>query len=225
MVEENNTESTPLRAALYIDGFNIYHPLHEFGEPFLKWLNIWKLGETIIPSLSQRLVIVKYFSALRPDRGGSKDRHNAYMNALVASGVIVQRGHYVTQPRKCNDCGMTSEENSEKQTDINMALASVTDAQDDLFDVGYLITADSDHAASFRVLKERHPDKRFVSVLPPERPSSERIMQHADTKIHLNKLHIEKCLFPAFVKGGKGFIKRPSEYDPPNWWVPPNERR
>ncbi|SLN77045.1 NYN domain-containing protein [Ruegeria meonggei] len=224
MGEENNTEKNKLRAALYVDGFNIYHPLHEFDEPFLKWLDLRALGEMIIPSRSQHLVITKYFSALRPDMGGSKNRHNAYINALSARDVYVERGHYVTQPRKCNDCGMSREENSEKQTDINMALAAVMDAQDDLFDVGYLLTADSDHAASFRVLRQRFPQKRLVSVLPPDRPSSDKIMQYADAKIHLNKLHIEKCLFPGFVNGKKGIIRRPAAYDPPEWWVPPHLR-
>ncbi len=25
------------RAALYVDGFNFYHPIHENNQPFLKW--------------------------------------------------------------------------------------------------------------------------------------------------------------------------------------------
>ncbi len=213
-----------LRAGLYVDGFNIYHPLKEAGEPFLKWLNLWRLGEIIIPSRSETLALVRYFSAKRPDRGGSRDRHNTYINALRAVGVHYVPGHYVAEPIRCGYCGDHSERPIEKQTDINMALRILTDAQDGLVDHVYMLTADSDHAATARVLKERVPGVKLTSVAPPNRPVSSKIMGFADARINLTRLHIERSVLPPFVRGKTGFIRRPRDYDPPEGWVHPDKQ-
>ena len=223
--ELKDQENPPrLRAGLYVDGFNIYHPLHESGEPFLKWLNLWRLGEVIIPSRSETLALVKYFSAKRPDRGGSRDRHNAYINALRAKGVDYIPGHYVAEPRKCEHCSIHSEMRVEKQTDINMALDILNDAQDGEVDHVYMLTADSDHAATARVLKKRVPRVLLTSVVPPNRPVSSKIMEFADARINLTRMHIERSVLPPFVRGKTGFIRRPANYNPPVGWVHPDKR-
>lgn len=212
---DSNNETEILRAAWYVDGFNIYHALAEMDDKSLKWLDLSRLAKLLVPQKTEEVTLVRYFSALRPDRGGTKARHNSYMNALRASGVTITRGHYVHAPQACVTCGHVDEIPSEKQTDINMALAVLCDAQDDLFDVAYLLTADSDHAATFRVLKERFPQKGAVSVLPPDRPESKKIMSNADRKISINRSHLENCRFPMAVRGSTGWIRRPREYDPP----------
>lgn len=212
---DNGNKQTKVRAALYVDGFNLYHPILETGQPHLKWLNLWALGELIIPSRSQALVAVKFFTALRPDSNGSKTRHNTYMNALRAVGVQCVEGHYMKEPRRCDYCSMEDERNAEKQTDINMALSAVLDGMDNLYDHAYLLTSDTDHASTFRFLKERSTDKVVTSVLPPNKSPSQKIMQYANGKIQLTENHLERCLFGPAVPGSKGWIRRPRDYDPP----------
>jgi hypothetical protein len=78
-----------LLAAVYIDGFNLYHPIHEFGEPFLKWINLWRLSELMCERHDTRLVKVVFCTAVQDDEG-KRDRHNTYNAALRAMGVTVQ---------------------------------------------------------------------------------------------------------------------------------------
>ncbi len=48
------------RAALYIDGFNLYHPIHDKGESHLKWANLWMLGEIFCRPNALNLVKVVF---------------------------------------------------------------------------------------------------------------------------------------------------------------------
>ena len=224
---EDSVDNPPaglLRVGFYVDGFNLYHPLNEMKRPYLKWLDLMTLAETVIRQKTQFVAKVGYYSALRPDRNGSRNRHNAYMNALVARGVGVVRGHYIDSPRECEDCRHQWNVPSEKQTDINMALAAVCDASDGQVDAIYLLTADSDHAATFRVLRERFPDMELVSVVPPGRSASEQVMRNASRKVILTEELIDRCVMAGMVMGQRGPIRRPDDYKPPVGWIPFNER-
>lgn len=64
---ENQGPSDPPRAAVYIDGFNLYHPIHEFGEDFLKWIDLWRLGELICHRHGTRLVKTVFCTAVPKD--------------------------------------------------------------------------------------------------------------------------------------------------------------
>lgn len=225
----SNTEkcqepNSKTRAALYVDGFNLYHPINDWNEPYLKWINLWKLAETIIPSLNERVVLVKYFTAKRNNSEDGAARHTTYINAMKALGVTTVLGHYIVEPKECWNCGHQSQKKTEKQTDINLALNVTFDAVDDLYDHAYLLSADSDQAATARILKKRFPDKLLTSVAPPGRPVSEKVMNFADSKILLNRGHIERIVMPMYVQGKIGLIRRPSTYDPPPEWVHPDKR-
>ncbi|GGC38011.1 hypothetical protein GCM10011371_26780 [Novosphingobium marinum] len=67
------------RAALYIDGFNLYHPIHRMGAVWnhLKWANLWKLGENLAQKQGQRLVKVLFCTAVPSTRQdpGKRQRH------------------------------------------------------------------------------------------------------------------------------------------------------
>lgn len=80
-MESSQEGLSQIRAALYIDGFNLYHAIDDLKEPFLKWVNYWKIGETIIPSKSQRLVAVTYCTAFYPGDSGKKWRHEQVIGA------------------------------------------------------------------------------------------------------------------------------------------------
>ncbi len=38
----------PRRTLTYIDGFNLYHATDDLKEPALKWVDLWKLSETLM---------------------------------------------------------------------------------------------------------------------------------------------------------------------------------
>jgi hypothetical protein len=215
-----------LRVALYVDGFNLYHALEKLNQPHLKWLNLWALGERLLTRGQHRLVRVFYASAKKDDNPEKSERHQEYINALKSVNVEVCLGHFLAEAViECRKCGHHWNDNREKETDINLALAIIDDAYQDVFDVAFLVTADSDQAATARVLTERFPEKRLVSIVPPNMAASKAIKTYAPLTVHLREFMIAECLFPQSatqVVGGKEITtyRRPSDYDPPPNWTP-----
>ena len=69
------------RVITYIDGFNLYHSIHDLKDPTLKWVDLWALSQNIIRDY-QTLEAVKYFSAYATWRPNALRRHQAYIQAL-----------------------------------------------------------------------------------------------------------------------------------------------
>jgi hypothetical protein len=209
------------RAAVYVDGFNLYHALDDLKRPYLKWLDIPGLMRGVIPR-SQVLKRSVWCTAFKPTSRDRQIRHAAYISALEARGVNCMLGHFVAHTNGCNACGHRWTSWTEKQGDVNMALSVLNDAHANLFDVAYLITADGDHAATARVLKQQFPHKRVVSVAPPGRGHNRYILEWCDAKLSLTNAHVEQALLPAVVRGRGRTVVRPSPYDPPDL---PRQRR
>ena len=213
-----------MRAAMYIDGFNLYYAVNDLEENFLKWVNLWHIAEQLIPKQSEQLVKVVFCTAYYPGDTGKRVRHERFKQALEFFGVECVFGHYIQQPMSCHDCGHEWSMATEKETDINVALALFDDAYQDIFDHAYLLSADSDQAATARMFKTRFPDKRLTSVAPPGREPSKNVMAFANAKIKLSPDHLERAVMPGMIETPNGLIVRPHEYDPPPGWVHPKDR-
>ncbi|TRD14535.1 NYN domain-containing protein [Palleronia caenipelagi] len=173
-----------------------------------------QLSERILQDRQHSLVSVTYCSAYQKRNSDQLVRHKKYIEALEHSGVQIQLGHYMVGSSKpCFHCGGTSEELNEKQTDINLALCLFADAMRNHFDWAYLVSADSDQAATARFLKKHFPEKKLVTVVPPNQQLSQNIMNFADGKRKLNRDDIEKCRFPSIIQTETGFIRCPREYE------------
>ncbi len=207
-----------MRASLYVDGFNLYHPLCELGENHLKWLNLWALGELICQDRQHDLVSVTYCTAYQQNSTEQRVRHQKYIEALEYYGVDYILGHYVNAPMdNCWNCGVGGEKANEKQSDINLALSVLSDASEDKFDWAYIISADSDQTATARFLKAKYPKKKLVTVAPPNKKISTKIAKIADGKRKLIKDDIIKCVMPQVILRDDGGtpIRCPIEYQPP----------
>lgn len=205
------------RAALYVDGFNLYHPIHDRGEHFLKWASLWKLGQIFCKPQSLELVKVVFCTAVPQDDIGKRDRHNAFNAAQIACGVTVLKGHHVFDP--------TLNKRSEKQSDINVALSLMMDAEDDIFDWAFLLSADSDQAATASFFSSRHPKKGLIGVAPPTKSVPDKVMSHCIAHFEMTFDHLEEALMPELVPGRSGHpIRRPPQYAPPNGYVFWDER-
>lgn len=215
-MDEQNQEKK--RAAVYVDGFNLYHAIHDLGEPFLKWNCIWNLGEIFAHKGGYDLVRVTFCTAFPTHKDhGTKDRFRAYTNALKARGVNVIEGHYLEE--------RTTGQWKEKQSDVNLALSCISDAYNGVFDAAYLVTADSDQAATARVFRDEFPEKRLIPVAPPKKPIPKKTQSFSERGFVISKDMIEACVMSGFVPGKSGgLIRRPAEYDPPDWWVHPDAR-
>jgi hypothetical protein len=202
------------RAALYVDGFNLYHSILDLDRNYLKWLDLRQLARVIAPP-SQVVRKVVWVSAVRPGGKAKMARHQAYAGALKARGVTCLSGHFVVHADGCNACGHMWTVSTEKQSDVNLALAMLDDAHENRFDVAYLMTTDGDHAATARFLKERFPQKKLVLVAPPGRRQNRSLLQWADAQVMLEFDHLARALLPAMINTPDGPIIRPSTYDPP----------
>ena len=204
-----------------MDGFNLYYPIKEHaaetGHDHLKWLNLVSLGARIASARAEDLAGVTYCTAYRDGDPDGRNRHRLYNSALRHVGVEILLGHYMKEPaRACSACGHSEEKQSEKQTDINVALALFRGAMNDEFDTAYLLSADSDQAATASHFKQQFPDKNLVSVAPPNRKHSRKVLEHADAKFTATIELVSASRFPSVIlRQGQNPIRCPREYDLP----------
>lgn len=208
------------RGALYIDGFNLYHPIHLNGENYLKWASLWRLGELLCEAEGLKLVKVVFCTAVPKHLPDSRDRHNTFNAAQIAQGVTIIKGHHVPEPDK--GAGVYSE----KQSDINLALSVILDGLDDVYDTAILLSADSDQVATARAFKDRLAPhgKVLIGAVPFERSFPTDYTSLGVRVLTVTKADLEKCVMPEQVPGKTGPINRPGPYAPPEGWVHPNDR-
>lgn len=204
------------RLALYIDGFNFYHAVHDLNRPHLKWINLYRLAERLAYP-DERVVSVKYFSAFATWLPAQHARHRQYVAALEACGVEAIMAHFKEKVIQCNGCHKQWISREEKETDVHLALKLLADAEDDLFDRAILLTADSDLVPVIKMVKARHRGKFITVAAPPQRYNHGRHLKVvADNYFQIGVSKIEQSLLPKEVlKEGTVVARRPSEYDPP----------
>lgn len=207
------------RAALYIDGFNLYHPIKESGRNYLKWSCLWTLGTKLCQSYGLDLVKVVFCTAVPAHLPEQRDRHNVFNAAQIARGVIVLKGHHVPEPDRGGY--------SEKQSDINVALSVMMDGIDDAYDVAFLLSADSDQVATAKFFQERlaPAGKQLVALIPFSKTCPPAYAGLKIAAVEVTDDLIEQCIMPQQVQGKTGYpVYRPPAYDPPAGWVHPNDR-
>lgn len=212
-----NQPANPPKAGLYVDGFNLYHGIEKFGEPWLKWLNLRKLGEPIAARHGAVLERVVFCSAV-PDHvpQDTKDRHMLYHAALRSVSVDIEPGHHIW-----ND---DLKKYSEKQSDINVALSLMADAEDKKIQVAILVSADSDQAATARFFRQRHPKNKLILAVPPNKTVPQKVVPYTNDHFILSRRQIDDAAFQQTIQGKTRAIVRPDAYQPPAWWVHPDDR-
>jgi len=213
-----------LRAAVYIDGFNLYHAIADLGAPHLKWLDLKALSTRLIRR-GEALSRVVWCTAVNTRNQHKMLRWREYRKALEWTGVVPMIGHFTEEPRRC-DRGHDYFHSTEKEGDVNLALGVISDGHLDVYDVAYLVSADSDQVATVKMFRERLPNKQIVSVAPPGRSHSKAIIERAHAVKAIRREAIETCLFagPTIIDGGRLIATRPAQYAPPEDWVPPSAR-
>lgn len=216
MIEAVSQGKKQRRGALYVDGFNLYHPIHQMGENHLKWACLWQLGEMLCKPEGLALVKVVFCTAVPMHLPDSFTRHLTFNNALAANGVEILRGHHVP----CDGSY------SEKQSDINVALSVICDGEDDVYDVAFLLSADSDQVATAKFFKARlePKGKQLFAAIPPGQTYPPDYKGLGVPRRNISKNMIERCVMGAQVKGANGMINRPKEYEPPKDWIHPDDR-
>lgn len=214
-----------MRGAFYVDGFNLYHAINDLNQPYLKWVNLWRLAELVAKGHARTIEKVVFCSAFFPGDHGKRVRHEHYIAAQTLAGVETLLGHTTKEPMSCDGCARRWDAPREKETDINVALAVFDDAYQNAFDVAFLVTADTDQAATLRKMRLRFPEKKMITVAPPGREPSKHLRDLSQATIRLTSDHLDQCVFPPIVmRDGMRSVQRPHEYAPPEGWVHPNDR-
>lgn len=205
------------RVACYVDGFNLYHAIHELEKPHLKWLNIYALAESLCRP-GETLVKVSYFSAYATWLPAAYARHRDYVAALEAVSVKCHMARFNEKTACCKSCGGTWKTHEEKETDVHFSLSLLEDAIDDVFDRAILISADGDHVPAVRRVRKRLPAKQIFLAAPPKRLGRARELHNiCNSGIEITAGRIGKCLFPEKIHDAKDIfiVGRPPSYAPP----------
>jgi len=158
----------------YVDGFNLYHRLHDRYRRRYLWLDLERLVQRIRPR--DQLVTVRYFTAMVRDDPPALARQRTYLDALrVHSGGLVQvvLGRYQSKTVSCRQCGSTWTSYEEKETDVNIAVSLVADAAARASDLALIISADSDLCPAIRTARSLNLRRGMIAVFPPRRSSFE----------------------------------------------------
>ena len=196
----------------YVDGFNLYHAIVDLSRPHLKWLDLWKVAESICGQ-GETLRDVYYFTAPATWIPGSAARHQEYVKALAHVGVKSVIGHFKEKRRECRRCGATWVGHEEKETDVAIATQLVSDAFRDQFHRALIISADSDLAPAIKTVQHYFPRKAVNVVAPPGRFSHARDLK---PQFQLTAGRLERCLLPETARDAEGgeLFRRPASYNP-----------
>ena len=198
------------RVITYIDGFNLYHAIHDLKDPQLKWVDLWALSENIIRDY-QTLEAVKYFSAYATWRPSAHRRHLAYVAALEERGVQLVMGRFKEKTLRCQaTCHEEFKTHEEKETDVNIGVHLIADAIRDRFDTAFVISADTDLNVAVKMARAEAPEKSIQLVSPPGRFSRNR---EVPALFSITKGKIRASLLPEEITTSTGkAIKRPEGY-------------
>lgn len=206
-----------LRAAVYVDGYNLYYGIRDTG---LKWLDLVALGRRLMPSADIERVVYCTARVTASDKDPSiATRQDTYLRALrtLDPAVEVIEGHFKIREvlgsrvpaRGCSCCGMDLDEKcgccaaerakvrkpEEKGSDVNLAVSLVADAFRDRFDLALIVSNDSDLQLAVDVVRETG---RQVYVCDPR--SRQYPSLHGDARRTIRRAALESCQLPIEIR-------------------------
>lgn len=207
-----------MRTCVYVDGFNLYYGCLR-GTAY-KWLNLVELCKALLPQ--NEILTIKYCTAqvsALPHDPGAPMRQQMYFRALkTLPEVKIILGHFlshdVRMPLARPQGGRTHEyvtKREEKGSDVNLAVHLVADAFQDKYDVGVLVTNDSDLKEAARVVKSVIGKK--VGVLNPhQRRASRALSNEADFVKTIRPSVLPGCQFPDELTDKVGVFRKPADW-------------
>jgi len=161
------------RIIAYIDGFNLYFGLKSKNWKCYYWLDIPQLAKQMLLK-HQKLASTKYFTARIKAPHDKVVRQNTFIEALqTLPNLMVIEGKYQFESRTCYRCGKEDNVPREKMTDVNIAVEMLADAFEDKYDTAMLVSADSDLSNCVKRIPVLFPNKKVITVFPPNRHSEQ----------------------------------------------------
>ena len=203
------------RVAVYIDGLNLYYGMKSMGWRRYYWLDLQRLSENLLRPY-QRLQFVRYFTAkFLPDDNapGRVDRQEAYLQAISSlPKARIQYGLHIPKTIICHRCRAASLTYEEKMTDVNIAVALLEDANNNLFDAAIVISADSDLTMPIEVVRQKFANKQVRVAFPPKR-HSQHLSDVATASFHISRDLLRNSQLPDPVAKPDGYaIHKPGHW-------------
>jgi uncharacterized LabA/DUF88 family protein len=195
----------------YVDGFNLYFGLISYGWQRFLWLDPALLVEKLL-KLEQVCTGVRYFTARLSGSGMKSRQQKVFLEATESLGKCsLHFGQYQGALRRCTSCGVEDLIQSEKMTDVNIAVRLLSDAHHDLYDAAILISGDGDLSPAVREIKETF-GKRVVVAFPPGR-FSKLLSEVASAHLVIGRAKLAASQLPNRVHKSDGSIlERPQEW-------------
>lgn len=180
-------------------------------------MDLQALTKFYIKPRDEEVTRILYFSALSTHMDESSQKmQQSYVTALQLRNIKPILGHFKQKDRYCLKCLSHYQTHEEKETDVNIALALLDLAYQDVYDRALLISNDSDLAPAIRNVRERFPNKKITIVAPPLSRQCNELIQVASDKMKIRTHHLERSLLPEVIVDASRmiFVNRPREYDP-----------
>lgn len=207
------------RTTFVVDGFNLYHSVKQaandlgLGDKGTKWLDLRSLCASYLYVIgaNAQLGRIYYFSALATHLEATKPdvtaRHRTYLDALEATGVIVELSRFKQKEVRCPHCGKVNIRHEEKEADVAVAAKVLELFIKDECDSVVLITGDTDVAPAVRAAARVFPAKRVCFAFPYRRKNKE-LAQLVKTCFHIKKEAYARFQFAdPLVIGGRPIAK------------------
>lgn len=201
---------------VYVDGFNFYYGAVK-GTPF-KWLDLGALCSHMLPK--DTILSVEYFTAIvsaRPHDPGLPVRQQVYLRALrTIPHLRIVFGHFLTHPVQMVLSGVTPiqrvwvDKTEEKGSDVNLAAHLLRDAYNRAFEVGVLITNDSDLLEPVRIV--RREIGLPIGILNPHPHHSVKLKAEATFIKRIRQSDLAACQFPNPMTDRKGQFHKPATW-------------
>ena len=195
---------------MYVDGFNLFFGIRSKNPKAVNF-DVASYVRSRLGS-NQRLASVRYYSAPLLGNPEAERAQKRYFAALRASKVEVILGRFQQKTIHCEHCGQSIPSFEEKMTDVNIAVAMLTDAFEDGFDTALVVSGDSDLTTPIRQVRERFPSKRVIVAFPPKR-NSVSLQAAATGFLRIGAADIRQAQLPDALDAGNGVVLR----RPPTW--------
>lgn len=203
------------RVVCLIDGFNLYHVLHDCHPAHCKWCNYRTLATHFLAK-NDVLTDVYYFTASATWDTDKVARHSAFVAALRHYGVKIVWGNFKKKHLKCRHCHKTYLTHEEKETDVNIATTLLSLAYENEFDKAFIVSGDSDYVSVIETVKAKFPGKTIGALIPynPRKPHIANHMRRTvDIDFNIERGHLLSSRLPNSIQLRNGnTVTCPPEY-------------
>ena len=197
---------------IYIDGFNLYHAIEAIGDPALKWLNLKQVSQNLLRA-GETLDEVHFFTAVWPYEAKKQKRHENFIAAQDAYGVIVHRGKFSKPRRWCEKEQKNCHFREEKQTDVGIAVKMISDALAGNADRMIIVTADSDQIPTAKAINAIDGPKLSLAFPPGRAQEARELGALIPDRIELHVERLLECRLPrSVIKSGAVVATMPALY-------------